>query len=166
MSKEWLRKVEKNEREYPENRLKDLGGVALGLIRQDNIEREKMERENNIERYVYLPAPVYFVESPDDEAALIGINVKIDKKLRSVSWFDTVRERTRKVETISYGDDGVLLFTAQNGYDDNERNMEKFRMSPMTLETYNEKVKEKMGWREFDNENEMIQAFLDSIDNE
>lgn len=166
MSKEWLRKAEKNEREYPENRLKDLGGVALGLIRQDNIERDKMERENNIERYVHLPAPVYFVESPDDEAALIGINVKIDKKLRSVSWFDTVRERTRKVETISYGDDGVLLFTAQNGYNDNERNMEKFRMSPMTLETYNEKVKEKMGWREFDNENEMIQAFLDSIENE
>ena len=110
-----------------------------------------------------LPAEVYFVESDKDKSVMVGIGV-VAEKVRTkreqyvrVRWFDTLRDRTMT----------AVRFFEENGVWGFERDAEegggKYYFRPMTLEIYNERVKNRTkGKVEFDDEKKLIEGFLET----
>lgn len=114
-----------------------------------------------------LPEPVYYVESPDDETVLVGIDVTIepekinDKNVAVVSWYDTVHQR-RMAASETSKKDGYFAFRRI----EQEGGGEYF-FAPMDLELYNDKVKNRLtNGKDFDNKEDLIKAFLKTTEND
>lgn len=88
-----------------------------------------------------LPYPVYYVESPNDDTVLIGLDVKVlrekknNKESTTVSWHDTNHYRHMEaLNTISY--ENRFAFKRRQ-----EEGGSTYYFVPMTLNIYNSKVK-------------------------
>ena len=106
-----------------------------------------------------LPASVYYVESNEDSSVLVGMKVTIRRISNNhfvVSWWDPTHERCMSAGEINYEGDNFSFKRIS------EEGGQTYYFSPMTLEIYNTRVKDRLlGKREFDNEEEMIKAFLE-----
>ena len=106
-----------------------------------------------------LPASVYYVESNEDGTVLVGMKVtirRISNNYFVVSWWDPTHERCMSASEINYEGDSFSFKRIS------EEGGQTYYFSPMTLEIYNTRVKDRLlGKREFDNEEEMIKAFLE-----
>ena len=106
-----------------------------------------------------LPASVYYVESNEDGTVLVGMKVtirRISNNYFVVSWWDPTHERCMSASEINYEGDNFSFKRIS------EEGGQTYYFSPMTLEIYNTRVKDRLlGKREFDNEEEMIKAFLE-----
>ena len=106
-----------------------------------------------------LPASVYYVESNEDGTVLVGMKVTIRRISNNhfvVSWWDPTHERCMSAGEINYEGDKFSFKRIS------EEGGQTYYFSPMTLEIYNTRVKNRLlGKREFDNEEEMIKAFLE-----
>lgn len=106
-----------------------------------------------------LPAPVYYVESNEDSSVLVGMKVTIRQISNNhfvVSWWDPTHERCMSASEINCEGDSFSFKRIS------EEGGQTYYSRPMTLEIYNTRVKNRLfGKREFDNEEEMIKAFLE-----
>ena len=127
-----------------------------GVIRDDSIKNGVILRRK-------LPAKVYYVESDEDWSVMIGIGV-VAEKVRTkqgdyvqVRWFDTLRDRIMTAVRF-FEKEGAWGFER-----DPEEGGGKYYFRPMTLEIYNEKVKNRTkGKVEFDDEKKLIEGFLET----
>lgn len=106
-----------------------------------------------------LPASVYYVESNEDGTVLVGMKVTIRRISNNhfvVSWWDPTHERCMSASEINCEGDSFSFKRIS------EEGGQTYYFRPMTLEIYNTRVKNRLlGKREFDNEEEMIKAFLE-----
>jgi len=105
--------------------------------------------------------PVYYIESPTDETVLVAINPGAtynEDGTAEIEWFDTIKDRCMiAVSTQKKGDCFAFAVDAGDG------KCNYYYMCPMNLRIYNERVKDHLiGHKEFDNEEDMIQAFLET----
>ena len=108
-----------------------------------------------------LPEPVYYVESPEDDSVLVGIDVAVTRRGDGkvvATWHDTTHERgmimTQMKKVGQYF--GFKRIETEGG--------QHYYFTPMNLEVYNAKVKDKLGRIEFQNKEEMIKAFLETAE--
>ena len=133
----------------------------------------KKNEENNGNRFrgdndrKKLPRLVYYVESPNDDTVLVGINVIIthDKMLGKdifvVRWYDTSHERVMTMSEIwRRGNQFAFKRIEREGGG-------LYYFAPMNLEIYNEKVKKRLiAGADFKSEEEMVNEFLLTIKDE
>lgn len=108
-----------------------------------------------------LSKPVYFIESSNDGTVLVGIDVTIRRAEddTTVSWYDTTRERVMTATETSQEEDRFVFKRAE------EEGGGTYSFTPMDLETYNNKVKQRLlAGPDFTNEEDMIKGFLSTID--
>ena len=109
-----------------------------------------------------LPASVYYVESNEDGTVLVGMKDtirRISNNYFVVSWWDPTHERCMSAGEINYEGDNFSFKRIS------EEGGQTYYFRPMTLEIYNTRVKNRLlGKREFDNEEEMIKAFLEELE--
>ena len=85
-----------------------------------------------------LPEPVYYVESPDDQTALVAMDVIVEHKKTAqqdkttITWYDTTRERVMEVSEMTWKD-GCLSFKRGDCPGD-----WVYHFIPMNLEVYYE----------------------------
>ena len=125
---------------------------------------DNMERKDSMEK---LPKPVYYIESPNDDTVLIGINVTIEHniqnndKLSKISWYDTSHERSMLASETNQKDDYFEFKRIEQ-----EGGGEYF-FTPINLDIYNEKVKQYLAaGSDFNNEEDLIEAFLSTTEDE
>ncbi len=101
-----------------------------------------------------LPGRVYFVKaSNDDTSVLIAMNIYTDS--RTISWFDTVKERIMGIEKIVDKKSDHFVFERAHSEGGG-----KYTFVPMTLKIYNQKVKKNiLVPQEVTDEEEMLKAF-------
>ena len=108
-----------------------------------------------------MPYPVYYIESSDD-TVLVGIKVTITilhHNCFEISWWDPYYERRMVSSKIKKDGDNLSFKRIE------EDGGQMYCFRPMTLEIYNDKVKENLLERiEFDNEVDMINGFLKATD--
>lgn len=113
-----------------------------------------------------LPKPVYYVESPDDDTVLVGMDVTIEyhkkgkESVYIIKWWDsTPHERGMVASRIKIEGE----FFAFKRIDKEGGQTYYFR--PMTLDIYNAKVKNRVYGEktDFDNEDDMINEFLKTL---
>lgn len=102
-----------------------------------------------------LPGRVYFVEASNgDSTVLIAMDIYYTDG-QTVRWFDTVKERVMGIEKVIDKKRGHFVFEraeAEGGG--------KYTFVPMTLKTYNQKVKKNiLVPQEAVDEEEMLKAF-------
>ena len=109
-----------------------------------------------------LSKPVYYVESPDDDTVLVGMDVTIVRYRKEeelfyiVNWWDSTPHE-RRIGASQIKIEGE--FFAFKRID--EEGGQTYYFRPMTLEIYNAKVKDRLiGKKDFENETDMINAFL------
>ena len=113
-----------------------------------------------------LPEPVYYIESPDDDTVLIGVDVTIERDGNSteaarISWYDTARERIMTAAETKQ-EDGYFAFKRSEAEGGGT-----YYFAPMDLETYNNEVRERLaGGQTFESNEELIQAFLATLEDE
>ena len=119
---------------------------------------EKFKQNENQELKEYLPNPVYYIESSNDDTVLVGLDVSVehnDDNTSTITWYDTSHERKMIADEVRQGEDYFAFkrIDAEGGA--------MYRMTRMDLNTYREKVKNHLiAGEDFDNENDMIDAFL------
>ncbi len=125
---------------------------------------------NNIEGKDYmekLPKPVYYIESPNDDTVLVGMDVTIDydkfnnQDVSKITWYDTIYERIMLAsETRQKGDYFAFkrIDEEGGGY---------YYFTPMNLDIYNDKVKKHLlAGSDFTNNEDLIKAFLATKEDE
>ncbi len=121
----------------------------------------KAEQETHYEK---LPQPVYYIESSDDDTVLVGIDVEIKQMGDAapvVTWYDTSHERSMSALEMVKKDDYFAFRSADKKMANGEP--AEYYFAPMDLNTYREKVKDKLiEGRDFESEEEMINAFLEA----
>ena len=121
----------------------------------------KIESQPSYER---LPEPVYYVESPDDSTVLVGMDVTIKTERngeKTVSWHDTIRERSMCAEEIQKNDKYFAFKRSER------EGGGTYFFEPMDLDTYQNKVKEHLAHGEnFDNKEDLIKAFRETLEYE
>lgn len=109
-----------------------------------------------------LPAPVYYIESPNDDTVLVGINVEIRRNAEddaSVSWFDTTHVRTMRATELTKKDDFFAFRRAD------EDGGGEYYFQPMNVAIYEAKIKDKLvDGGDYDNDDELIKAFLETAE--
>ena len=132
-------------------------------MNNDNNEKNA-EKFNHMEK---LPEPVYYVESPDDDTVLVGIDVKIYREEKNnqlfttVSWHDTNKYRYMMAsDTMLHGD--CFAFKRQE-----KEGGGTYYFMPMTIDIYNDKVKKLIiGNPNYTNKEELIDGFLSAAADE
>jgi len=127
-------------------------------------------KDNNIEKIdsmEKLPKPVYYIESPNDDTVLVGINVTInhditaEQEISIVRWYDTSHERIMTASETKHKDD----YFAFKRVDQEGGGLYYF--TPMDLEIYNNKVKQHLAaGSDFTNNEDLIKAFLATTEDE
>ena|SRR3989344_8304666 len=108
---------------------------------------------------IMLDHRVYYVFSSDDDSVLIALAVTVSGD--HIHWFDTIKERIMRMGTIS--DHNPEHFVFQRNDSDQ---IGAYTFVPMTLERYNQKVKNKiMTPRDFPDEETMLRSFEETTDN-
>lgn len=99
---------------------------------------------------------VFFVGSPTDKTVLIAVHPRFQEQVKTLSWWDTVKERVKQVKSMQVGEEPVLQVT------DDQDNAYVF--VPLSLPLYNNVVKNRLpGQREFATEEDMVKAFEDTM---
>ena len=131
-----------------------------GNIQQEVSKNKDADYENETTKK--LPASVYYVESNEDGTVLVGMKVTIRRISNNhfvVSWWDPTHERCMSASEINCEGDSFSFKRIS------EEGGQTYYFRPMTLEIYNTRVKDRLlGKREFDNEEEMIKAFLEELE--
>lgn len=123
------------------------------------------ESVNSVEK---LPKPVYYIESPDDDTVLVGIDVTINRDrvgvegISEISWYDTAHERVMLASATEQKDDYFAFKRIDReggGY---------YYFAPMNLEIYDEKVKQRLlsTGGDFASEEEMLRALIATMEDE
>ena len=119
---------------------------------------DNVEKVDSMEK---LPKPVYYIESPNDDTVLVGINVTIDhdrmgeQEISKISWYDTSHERIMIASETRRKDD----YFAFKRIDQEGGGFYYFK--PMELDIYNSKVKQRLAaGSDFTNNEDLIKAFL------
>jgi len=117
----------------------------------------KQEVEKPLQPEEFLNAKkVFFVGSQTDKTVLIAVHPRFQEQVKTLSWWDTVKERVKQVKSMQVGEDPVLQVT------DAQDNAYVF--VPLSLPLYNNVVKNRLpGQREFATEEDMIKAFEDTM---
>src|SRR3989344_6613731 len=111
-----------------------------------------MKDGNKLVEFLSL-SKVYFVGSPTDRSVLLAIHPLLHEETGMLSWWDTVKERMKKVKAIQIEEDHHTLHVID------VKNTE-YIFTPLTLSLYNNIVKEELFRpKEFTSDDEMIQAF-------
>ncbi len=125
---------------------------------------KNVEDENSMEE---LPKPVYYIESPDDDTVLVGINVTIDhdrmgeQKISIIRWYDTSHERIMVASETSQEDDRFAFKRID------QEGGGSYYFTPMDLEIYNSKVKRHLpAGPDFTDNEDLIRAFLATTEDE
>lgn len=136
----------------------------------ENINDKENNVENNIEKVdsmEKLPKPVYYIESPNDDTVLVGIDVTInhdrtaEQEISKIRWYDTSHERIMTASETRHKDD----FFAFKRVDQEGGGVYYF--TPMNLEIYNNKVKQRLAaGSDFTNNEDLIKAFLATTEDE
>ena len=111
-----------------------------------------------------LPKPVYYIESDKDRTVLIVVRVRLEYKefdgerIVRVTWYDMIKERAMTaVEIKRDGDLFAFRRSEQEGGGE-------YYFTPMDLEIYDNKVKDKLlSGREFDSNEAVVRGFLEAI---
>jgi hypothetical protein len=99
---------------------------------------------------------VFFVGSDTDDTVLVAIHPEYNDTTQMISWWDTVKERMKKVETVEVNGDVSLTFT--------DSQSDKYIFVPMSLPLYNNVVKNQLiAGKEFNTEEEMLEAFKETL---
>ena len=127
-------------------------------------------KDNNIERVdsmEKLPKPVYYIESPNDDTVLVGINVTInhdrmgEQEISIIRWYDTSHERIMTASETRQKDDHFAFKRIDQeggGF---------YYFTPMDLDIYNNKVKQHLAaGSDFTNNEDLIKAFLATTEDE
>lgn len=110
---------------------------------------------------IILESKVYFVSSEKDETVLLAMDVEINENEKTVKWFDTVKERLMYYELIVDSDHKHLVFERLE-----KEGGEIYTFIPLTLEIYDEKVKNRILIpKDFEFEEEMLKAFEETKNN-
>lgn len=130
----------------------------MGLF--DKIKKNVELNSDTGESMEKLPKPVYYVESPNDDTVLLGLNVTVehikvkDNSVDIVHWHDTSHERYMEAAEIRRKDDYFAFKRSEEeggGY---------YYFTPMSLDIYKEKVKDQLiAGRDFETEEDMFDAF-------
>jgi len=83
-----------------------------------------------------FPHKIYLVESDRDSTVLIAVD--LTRQGDFLSWFDTRKDRAMEVKKIIKDEDDIFSFIRKDGEG------ETYTFTPMTLEIYNAKVKDKL----------------------
>lgn len=120
----------------------------------------RQEVEKPLQPAEFLNAKkVFFVGSPTDETVLIAVHPRFQEQVKTLSWWDTVKERVKQVKSMQVGEEPVLQVT---DVQDNA-----YMFVPLSLPLYNNIVRNRLpGQREFATEEEMIKAFEETIKQE
>ena len=125
---------------------------------------DSLEKVDSMEK---LPKPVYYIESPNDDTVLVGINVTIDhdrmgeQEISKISWYDTSHERIMTASETRQKDD----YFAFRRID--QEGGGSYYFTPMDLGIYNNKVKQHLAaGSEFTNNEDLIKAFLATTEDE
>lgn len=115
----------------------------------------------NMEKETMVTYPAYYVESysednKPDESVLVAIDVQIRDNY--IEWFDTQSYRKFVSMDTTREEDGSLQFV-------NPKSGRVYRLSPLSLELYNDKVRDKMYGLDldFDSEEALWEALLSSF---
>ena len=122
----------------------------------NKINREDQELEPIITHPAYYVESVSQDEKPDD-TALVAVDVKVRENY--IEWFDTEKYRQFIISDTSLESDGTIKFT-------NSKSNKAYRLSPLTLDLYREKVRDKMYGSnlDFDSEEDLWEALLSSVE--
>ena len=117
--------------------------------------KRKLQEDEISKRKYELPYPVYYVESPSDATVLLGMDVVYDGEI--IRWFDAIKIRMMLIDEILTNECEKFSFQRRDG------DGGTYTFIPMTIEIYYEKVKRQLaGVKDFDNEDKLLQAFLDT----
>lgn len=99
---------------------------------------------------------VFFVGSSTDKTVLIAVHPRFQEQAKTLSWWDTVKERVKQVKSMQVGEEPVLqIVDAQDN---------SYMFVPLSLPLYNNVVRNRLpGKREFATEEEMVQAFEETL---
>lgn len=109
-----------------------------------------------------LPKPVYYIESPNDDTVLVGIDVTIEhrKDVTIIGWYDTLRTRRMTADAVKQEGDYFAFKRSDQeggGY---------YSFAPMNLKIYKDKVEQRLlSKRDFANDEELINDFLATLEN-
>jgi len=102
---------------------------------------------------------IYYVISDEDESVLIGMDLRINFNDKTISWFDTVKDRTMGFEAIIDDNPDHFVFKRSG-------RGEVYTFVPMTLEVYNDNVKNRILIpRDLETEEDMLKAFEETKNN-
>ena len=131
---------------------------------QDKLNKKKNSQTS--ERHFKLPKPVYYVECEKDVTVLVAMDVHVDlyqdeKSTHCyVNWIDNCPHERRMRASRYKMNNGVFMFERANGTTEGQI----YRFTPMNLELYNSRVKSHtLSKLEFDKEEDMINAFLETL---
>ena len=121
----------------------------------NHTDRERLEQEKRNELVAY---PAYLVQSASadgkqtDETTLVAIDVQVREHY--VEWFDTTKERRFGDGKVQRFEDGSLQFAdPRNGF--------TYKLTPLSLELYNQAVRPKLfESRTFEKNEDMWDALL------
>lgn len=106
--------------------------------------------------------PAYYVESfsqddSTDDTVLVAVDVKIRENY--IEWFDTEKHRQFIISDTATDPGGVIEFI-------NPKSGKSYRLSPLTLPLYQEKVRDKMYGSnlDFESEDALWEALLSSVE--
>ena len=136
----------------------------------ENINDKDNNVENNIEKVdsmEKLPKPVYYIESPNDDTVLVGIDVTInhdrmgEQEISKIRWYDTSHERIMTASETRHKDDFFAFKRVE------QEGGGVYYFTPMNLEIYNNKVKQRLAaGSDFTNNEDLIKAFLATTEDE
>lgn len=110
--------------------------------------KEKIFRENGI----------YLVESAEDNSVLVAIDPTFTPENNTVQWFDTKKARLKKVANILEVSPEKIVFQDTEGA--------TYSFQDMTLDLFNEKVKEQLSnVGDYQTQEEMEQGLRTSYNN-
>lgn len=131
---------------------------------------ENANNENNVEKVdsmEKLPKQVYYIESPNDDTVLVGINVTInrdrmgEREIFKISWYDTSHERIMTASETRRKDDRFAFKRID------QEGGGVYYFTPMELDIYNSKVKQRLAaGSDFTNNEDLIKAFLATTEDE
>jgi len=100
---------------------------------------------------------VFMVGSLSDETVLIAVNPIFDEHTLILTWWDTIKDRIKQVKSFEVNEDSILHVT--------DIQDDSYTFVPLSLQLYNNVVRDQLlGKREFVTDEEMVQAFEDTMD--
>lgn len=104
---------------------------------------------------------VYYVFCPDDQTVLLARDIVVSPERKTITWFDTIKDRVMHYREISDSDPNHFVFEREQ-----RTGRAVYTFVPLTLDIYNEIVKYHIIVpRTFSSAEEMIEAFEETKKN-